>query len=408
MTNLQLLEAIGMLDEETVADAEQTTAKILSAPCQRLTRQITAIAACACLLFGGALALHMGGGRTANDTAPAPAEPTYAAAGELATTEVAGAVADSGEVPMMTVATTAGEYITTTTAAPRTTTTADNHAAEAEYPRTTTTAWTGTHVPSTTTTAYPATTRPYDTGTTTFVTTAAEPASGPPAWPVYAADWDGIPNMTDSAAVQNVIGIQRLTGVESDMVFGMTDGRLYFKQSAGESLFAFSALDEAYMESAVDTGFTLQYDVEYTTAAEAYAAIVTEMTADGQNLRRFALRANGEADYSLVRNGIESTLAVTEGGIPTVGEIVNIRMTVRVEWHPEEGHTVYVKTMDMIDFVEVCAAVGGTHTDGDGYAVGLLFGGAAEGYLDNIRIWLGWADAPSDAGIHYVPYTKAP
>lgn len=421
MTNLQLLEAIGLLDEKTVAEADQPVAKVLSTPRQRLTRQITAIAACACLLFGGALALHMGSWQVSNDAAQAPAAQTNAAAGGLTTAAVfTGGPSDEGalqqpsadataEAPMNTTA--AATWATTTTAYfPRTTTTAGNPAVEPEYPRTTTTAWTGTHAPSGATTTYYHTTHPDGTVTasTTVGTTVAEPEAGPPAWPVYTADLNGIPDTQDSAEAQKAIGIQPLRGAESDIVFGIQDGRLSFKQSVGESLFSFPALDEAYMESAVDSGFTLQYDLEYTAAAEAYAALVTEMTADGQSFRQFALRADGEASYRLVRNGIGSTLAATAGGIPTVGEIANIRMTVRVQWHPKTGHTVYVKTADMIDFVEVCAAVGGVHTEADGYAIGLAFGGAAEGYLDNIRIWLGWADAPSTAGIHYVPYTKAP
>ena len=59
MTNMQLLEAIGMLDDETILDAEQEPARraaVLSTPRgKRLARQITALAACVCLLFGGAL-----------------------------------------------------------------------------------------------------------------------------------------------------------------------------------------------------------------------------------------------------------------------------------------------------------------------------------------------------------------
>ena len=38
MTNMQLLEAIGMLDEQTVLDAEEPVAKILPAPRARMIR----------------------------------------------------------------------------------------------------------------------------------------------------------------------------------------------------------------------------------------------------------------------------------------------------------------------------------------------------------------------------------
>ena len=38
MTNMQLLEAIGMLDEKTILDAEQPVAKILPSPRKRWMR----------------------------------------------------------------------------------------------------------------------------------------------------------------------------------------------------------------------------------------------------------------------------------------------------------------------------------------------------------------------------------
>jgi hypothetical protein len=62
----------------------------------------------------------------------------------------------------------------------------------------------------------------------------------------------------------------------------------------------------------------------------------------------------------------------------------------------------------MVEFAEVGTALGDTHTASDGFAIGLSLCGAVEGYLDNIRLWLGYADEPSNVGIHYAPYTKAP
>lgn len=389
MTNMQLLEAIGMLDDQTLLDAEKPIAKILPAPRRRLVRQISAIAACVCLLFGGAIALQMGGMRAKSE---APAEPndgspTYAGAGTESPSDVVGD-----------------------------TTAALAEAVDPSATHTTTTAWTTVAASTTTAASGHHTTAVGDhTGAGEMTeTTEAPTGEGVPAWLVYTADLNDIPDTEDYAQVLQAVGLQRLNP-ENGGFLAIRDGRLYFEQASGESLFAISALDEAYMESAVDTGYTLQYDLEYTAAqADSYASVITEMKTDGQSYRQFVLRAGGGASYGTLYGGMHTPISTLEKNALTAklsgvsGDVMNTRLTVRIRWYPEAGHTICVKTEDMIDFVEVCSTVGGTHTDRDGYAIGLSIVGAAQGYLDNLRIWLGWADAPSTPDIHYVPYTKAP
>ena len=401
MTNMQLLEAIGMLDEQTVLDAEQPIAKVLPTPRARLMRQIAAVAACVCLLFGGALVLQTGGWQTKAEAPAEPgavndASPTYAsAAGTMTGDGLTGEEVDGSTAAVAEATTTAATY-TTTTAAWTTTT----------YGHTTTRPATGT------------TTAEHTTVDGTSISTTGAPGepgteAGPPAWPIYTADLNGIPNTQDSEQALQTVGLQRLAVLEQegDATFAVRDGRLYFKQSCDESRFVLIALGGDYMESAVDSGYTMQYELEYVGAsADAFAAVITDMTEDGEGLRRFALRADGSTVCDTVCDGIRKPVYETDAGkLSGIGtDLTGVRLTVRVQWRPDRGHSVYVKTADMIGFVEVGTSLGGTHTASDGFAIGLSLCGAVEGYLDNIRLWLGYADEPSNAGIHYAPYTKAP
>lgn len=405
MTNMQLLEAIGLLDEQTVLDADQPVTKVISAPRGRLVRQLSAVAACALLLIGGTLAVQIGGMRTKSE-APAvsdDASPTYAAAGSMTSVTFAptgdmddttAAMTAEGEIPSEVYTTTAAW--TTTTAVPRTTTT-----------------WGGQQ-----------TTKPGEASVVSSSTyadqtevTPAEPEENLPAWPIYMQDLNDILNTADSEQALKSIGLQRLAVLEQegDASFAIRDGRLYFKQGADESRFVITALGGDYMASAVDSGYTLQYELEYTAAsADAFAALITDMKQDGRSLRRFALRADGSTCYDTVYGGIrkpvyETDQGVLRGKLSGVGmSLTNVRLIVRVQWYPQKGHTVLVKTADMIDFVEIGTSVGGAHADEDGYAIGLSLCGAVEGYLDNIHLWLGWSDEPNTSGIHYAPYTSAP
>ena len=411
MTNMQLLEAIGLLDERTVLDAEQPVAKILPVPRARLTRQISAIAACAVLLFGGALALHMGGWHTksAEPAAPADGSPTYAAGDPESPSLTAATLPPDamGDMPATTVEV---HYGTTTTAATYATTAAGT---TSRAPSTTTTAGGGYH------TTKPGEAPAVGTSSYTYQTESPtdEPGGSLPAWPIYTQDLDDIPNTQDSELALQSVGLRRLAVLEQegDASFAIRDGRLYFKQSADESRFLITVLGGDYMESAVDSGYTREYELEYTEAsADAFASLITDMKQDGRSLRRFALYADGSTCYDTVYEGIrkpvyETDSSVWGGRLSDVGtDLTGMRLLVRVQWHPGEGHTVFVRTADMIEFVEIGMSVGGAHTDRDGYAIGLTLRGAVEGYLDNIRIWTGWADEPSNSGIQYAPYTKAP
>lgn len=440
MTNMQLLDAIGMIDESTILDAEQPVAKVLPAPRARFVRQITVIAACVCLLFGGAVAAQMGGwsgkGGATEPGAPQDGEPTYAV----------GAETTSAPEDGMTAATTAGATATTTVAA---TTTAATTKRPDEVWTTTTTAWTSGAQPTYTYPPTTTTTRATYSGTTT-----AEPSpevSVPKAGlNVYYETFDGLLDIEDTAAALQAAGMTRLTvasdGVynETNAAFALRDGRLYFDNitpegSGSDGYYCMDALRDRSVMNRINMGkYTLQYDLEYVNAANIsrYAALVTELSEDGQCYNSFHLRIGGLANHQCHFYGNWKTYSAYDPatdlnpsaddptgaeGTPLLSKLLgldiaqvseqmnlkNVRLTVRLQWDPEMGHHVYLKTADMADFIKVSApsvnADGPMYMGWDGWYVALKLGGGIEGYLDNIHIWTGWGEEPSADGKWYQP-----
>ena len=431
MTNMQLLEAIGMLDEQTVLDAEKPVAKILPAPRARMIRQISAIAACVCLLFGGALALQMGGMRTKSEEPAAPADgsPTYAGAGSMTTP------GDYKDSP-------SGDATYVTTAA-ATTKRPD------EVWTTTTTAWTSGAQPTYTYPPTTTTTRATYTGTTN-----AEPSpevSVPKeGLNVYYERFDTPADTEDTAAALQAAGMSRLTvasnGVysETNAAFALRDGRLYFDNitpegSGSDGYYCMDALRDRSLMNRINMGkYTLQYDLEYVNAANVsrYAVIITELSEDGQCYNSFHLRIGGLANHQCHFYGNWKTFSAYDPatdlnpsaddptgaeGTPLISKLLgldiaqvseqmnlkNVRLTVRLQWDPEMGHHVYLKTADMADFIKVSApsvnADGPIYMGWVGWCVALKLGGGIEGYLDNIHIWTGWGEEPSADGEWYQP-----
>jgi len=442
MTNMQLLEAIGMLDDETILDAEQEPARraaVLSTPRgKRLARQITALAACACLLFGGALVAQMGGWGSSKDPGEPPPDGT-----------------DIG-------------VVTTTTAPcePERTTAAATTAPVAEGTVTTTAVYTTTAAttrPATTTTTVWVTTKPATpAATTTRMTSTAESSpevSAPSAglW-VYSEDFNGYADTGLTTDISSILGWHKLTSAEhgvyseSDVAFAIRDGRLYFDNHdtaedtygdgtltrGKDGYYAIDLLNDDYMRPVVTGKYTLQYDLEYTAAATVsrYAALITELSSDGQCYNSFHLRIGGLANHQCHFYGSWKTYSAYDPatdlnpaaddptgaeGTPLVKKLLGldlgetaekqnfagVKVTVRLQWDPEMGHHVYMKTADMAEFIKVSEpsrqADGPMYVGWDGWAVGLKIGGAVEGYLDNIRIWCGWGDEPSADGEWYQP-----
>lgn len=398
MTNMQLLEAIGMINEETVADAEQHEAPQKTS--RRLLRQICAVAACTCLLLGSAVAVQMGGWGGAEDTACDNGS-AITNAEDGASDKLAGVPMDGADI---------------TAAITGSTTVTDAHAGNGNFGVTQATMMTETE------------------GSTCG---GYLPILGRI---VYREDFDDYDNTPLTVGIPSALAWTELTqeyhGVygESEVLFAIHDGRLYFRHSHNDACayFAIDMLDDDYMMSVVMGKYSLQYDLTYLSATSltAHASLITELSKDGQCYNQFAFRISGiashrchfhdswktfsaydpatdlnpEADDPSGAEGTPLLTKLTGLDLATYGDSPNfesITVTVRLQWDPEDGHLVYMKTAAMTDFVKVSessdAASGIMYLGWEGYAVAFKVQGTVEGYLDNISIWTGWGDEPSES-----------
>ena len=240
---------------------------------------------------------------------------------------------------------------------------------------------------------------------------------------------------------------------ETDGEFAIVDGRLYFDNWDAEGLpegdtrvrgkdgyYQIDMLNDEYMMPVVMGKYTLQYDIEYVDAKEKarYVVIITECSADGQCYNSFHFRIGGYGNNqchfygswktydafdpatdlyvaSQAKNDEEcatkgTTLAKKLLGVHYDGEsflFQNVRLTIRQQWDPEMGHSIYVKTADMKDFIKVSEpsvnADGPMYIGWEGYAVQFKFGATIDGYMDNIYIWTGWGEKPAGNTVTYKP-----
>ena len=242
---------------------------------------------------------------------------------------------------------------------------------------------------------------------------------------------------------------------ESDCEFALVNGRLYYDnydtndekaaiEAAGgtprtagkDCYYAINVLNDAYMRPVVTGKYTMQYDVEYiaSTNIKRYAVVITECSADGQCYNSFHFRVGGYANqqahfyggwktYSAYDPAIDLAPDSTKNdgttGTPLVKKLLGqdydssvfafltIPVTIKLQWDPEMGHHVYMKTNTMTDFIKVSEpsvnADGPMYLGWDGWAVQFKVGAAIDGYLDNLIIWTGWGEQPTGTAVTYKP-----
>ena len=328
----------------------------------------------------------------------------------------------------------------------------------------TTTAATTTAATTTEATTTEATTTTEKTTTATTTTTTAEPepevkipAEG---LIVFYEDFNSYANSTDTEAVLKALKWTKLTkeanGVynETDGEFAIVDGRLYFDNWDAEGLpegdtrvrgtdgyYQIDMLNDEYMMPVVMGKYTLQYDVEYVDSKNIsrYAVIITECSADGQCYNSFHFRIGGygnnqahfygswktydafdpATDLYVASTATDAETAATKGtpiSFKLLGKyynkedvhmFANIPVTIRQRWNPEMGHSCFMKTNTMTDFVQVSEpsvnADGPMYIGWEGYAVQFKFGATIDGYMDNICIWTGWGEKPAGTAVTYKP-----
>ena len=402
MTNMQLLEAIGMLSEDIIADADAPVAKRAKV---LPWRQIGTVAACLCIAIGVFLVPLVGRQISATDNGS-----------DIATQTATGAIdpTDSG-----------APYEPDTTAAPEWDTTKPEWTTAHVYTTTTAPREDVTQAPEEESLATTTVQSTYDSAPAESVIIPEEGIL------IYEQNFDHLPDTEDQATIMAQLGLSKDSAFsapgtnaysESNVRFAIEDGRLYIDNHdetpvegrGQDAYFRISALNDEIMKPVVAGKYTLEYELEYVTAdANAYVALITEYSQDCQYYNLFALRPNGTALHAchfydswkhftkentdIPANEITEKLT----GIRTDTEqpLTNVRMTVRLQWNPEYGHTVYLKTSGMADFVmtsEPSMESLGTVYIGwdswDGRAVALKIGGAVDAYIDNIRIRTGWGE----------------
>ena len=326
----------------------------------------------------------------------------------------------------------------------------------------TTTAATTTEATTTaaTTTAATTTTKKETTTTTTESTTAApEVEAVKEGLIVFYEDFNSYANNDKTEDTLKAIKWTKLfkeaDGVysESDAEFAIVDGRLYWDNWDAEpvegdtrvrgkdSYYQIDMLTDDYMKPVVMGKYTLQYDIEYTDAKEKarYAVVITECSADGQCYNSFHFRIGGYGNnqchfyggwktydaFDPATDLYVASTATTEADFATKGTTIiwkllgqhydanvlafkNIPVTIRQQWDPEMGHSCFMKTSEMKDFVKVSEpsvnADGPMYVGGwDGWAVRFKIGATSDGFLDNIIIWTGWGEKPAGTAVTYKP-----
>lgn len=185
----------------------------------------------------------------------------------------------------------------------------------------------------------------------------SEPSLLPAGMLVYSQDFDDFPDSNGTTVLRWTLNGQSTTARRA-----IRNHRLYFTNLPQEGRAYFDAvylLGNALPEDLTQYPFTLQYDIEYI-VGEAGACAGMTSPADAAGLPTAALR--------------------------------DTPVTVRLEWKPEVGFTVWQKRAGETDFVKTGDPVPG--------AKGQVFVylGPCEGYLDNIRLWIGHGDTP-DANV---------
>ena len=140
------------------------------------------------------------------------------------------------------------------------------------------------------------------------------------------------------------------------------DHRLYFEnfQPQGKRYAAtVRSLGDAIPEHLFDHPFTVEYDIFYT-AGESGAVSGAADPADAVGLPDAAMQ--------------------------------NALITVRLHWMPSEGYTVWQRTSAEGEFIKTGDPIPAAHRQ-----IRIFFG-AANGYLDNILVWVGHGESP-DANV---------
>ncbi len=251
---------------------------------------------------------------------------------------------------------------------------------------------------------------------------------------VYYEDFSSYGEMTDKTQVANALGWKILdsSGVrvknDNNADYFIADGKLEVT-STNESYIMIK--DNAYMKAAGLGNYTIQYDVEYGSVAKSddtlYANLVYNFK-NHQNYKSVHFRLNGSANnqildsgkwYSYDKEGSEyyakgndkdtgssAIYKLTSGEITFEDgkyPLLNRSITIKIQVSRDEGTTVWARDNTVEGAQFVCISKYDPESGGadhmnviDEYAVCLKTRPNITSYIDNIAIWTGLGDMPTD------------
>lgn len=322
-----------------------------------------------------------------------------------------------------------GNSTDTTTAAPSTT----------PAPGTTTAApETTTEAPETTTEAPKDTTTEAPKDTTTEAPTPEIPAVAQ-GMMVYYEDFDSFPNTADSAAVAQLLGWtirNKADGALTDNTasYALENGVLKITNwNDGEVKSPADCYVQmttsAYMAPACQGDYTVQFDLLYTAVQSNDRYITILENYDGCNsYNTFHLRAYGSAHlqarffgewkgtydlkgsdfYSCDQDDSDGTSSIAKKLLgkdfdKDTAVLLNVPVTVRIQCSYNDGPIIWLRDNSKADAQFVCVAKMDVAANGamfwnaiEEYALCLKVGGGIDGTVDNIAVWTGLGELPTD------------
>ncbi len=250
---------------------------------------------------------------------------------------------------------------------------------------------------------------------------------------VYFENFDGYPNTADNDATMSALGWKILNTADGALkdntgTYTIEDGTLKFVNNiTGAADSYVHMIDGDYMISAHQGDYTLQYDLKYTSSgnSERYAVILLNF--DGRDsYNSFHLRMAGSANnqtryvggwqtydvagdfYAADKSDADGTSTVAKKLFgtdydATVMACQDKWITIRYQASYENGPTVWLRDNSAANPTFVCVSKADPSAAGflywgliEAYGVALKLGTTIDGYLDNIAIWTGLGEMPTN------------
>lgn len=253
---------------------------------------------------------------------------------------------------------------------------------------------------------------------------------------VYYENFDSYSNTADTAATMALLGwtVRNISDgalTDNTGTYTIEDGALKAINHNGGAVDGKDSytliLEDKYMKPVCQGDYTLQYDIKYTDAVKSDRYIVIVLNYDGYNsYNSFHLRFRGSANnqprfigswyaydvagdyYSADTNDADGTSTVLKKlcGIDYVESEFALRdkwITVKYQASYNEGPTVWLRDNSQANAEFVCVSKADSTGSGylywnmiEAYGVALKLGGKIDGFVDNIAIYTGLGDLPSD------------